>query len=117
LPRGLAPDDPDVGQRLNNLAELYRAQGRYTEAEPLYKRAIAVREKALGPDHPDVGTALGGLAALYYSQGRYAKAEPLYKRALAMFPSSPLRCRAAGFPQYGSKAGFSDETFPPRRAA
>ena len=29
---------------LNNLANLYRDQGRYAEAEPLYKRALAIRE-------------------------------------------------------------------------
>jgi tetratricopeptide (TPR) repeat protein len=42
----------DRGRRLNNLAALYDAQGRYGEAEPLYKRALAITEKALGPDHP-----------------------------------------------------------------
>ena len=41
---------------LNNLAALYDNQGRYAEAEPLYKRALAIQEKALGPDHPDVAT-------------------------------------------------------------
>ena len=33
---------------LNNLALLYEAQGRNAEAEPLYKRALAIYEKALG---------------------------------------------------------------------
>ena len=69
---------------LNNLAGLYRNQGRYAEAEPLYKRALAIHEKALGPDHPDVATALNNLAELYRYQGRYAEAEPLYKRSLAI---------------------------------
>jgi hypothetical protein len=33
------------------------------------------------------------------------------------FPSSPLRCRTAGFPRCGSKAGLSDRAFPgPPRA-
>ena len=32
------------------------------------------------------------------------------------FPSSSLRCRTAGFPQYGSKAGLSDRAFPDRAA-
>ena len=50
---------------LNNLAALYVAQGRYAEAEPLYKRSLAIQEKALGPDHPDVGTSLNNLAGLY----------------------------------------------------
>ena len=48
------PDHPDVATSLNNLAELYRTQGDYAKAEPLYKRSLAIREKALGPDHPDV---------------------------------------------------------------
>jgi Tetratricopeptide repeat len=38
----------DVGQSLNNLAGLHQAQGRYADAEPLYRRSVAIREKALG---------------------------------------------------------------------
>ena len=79
--KALGPDHPDVGIRLNNLAQLYHGQGRYAEAEPLYKRGLAITEKALGPDHPDVGIRLNNLALLYHDQGRYAEAEPLYKRA------------------------------------
>jgi tetratricopeptide (TPR) repeat protein len=67
-----------------NLALLYRVQGRYADAEPLYKRALAIGEKALGPDHPAVAIRLNNLALLYRVQGRYADAEPLYKRALAI---------------------------------
>jgi hypothetical protein len=33
-------------------------------------------------------------------------------RMMPTFPSSPLRFRTAGFPQYGSKAGISDGAFP-----
>ena len=33
-------------------------------------------------------------------------------RMMPTFPSSPLRFRTAGFPQYGSKAGLSDGTCP-----
>ena len=64
---------------------LYRDQGRYADAEPLYKRSLAIYEKALGPDHPHVATALNNLAQLYQAQGRYADAEPLYKRSLAIY--------------------------------
>ena len=35
---------------LHNLAELYGAQGHYGEAEPLHRRALAIREQVLGPD-------------------------------------------------------------------
>ena len=54
------------------------------KAEPLYERALALREKALGPEHPDVATSLNNLAELYEAQGQYARAEPLYQRALAI---------------------------------
>ena len=50
--KALGPDHPDVASSLANLAIL-RQQGRYAEAEPLYKRALAIYEKALGPDHPE----------------------------------------------------------------
>ena len=69
---------------LNNLAGSIRSQGRYADAEPLFKRSLAIREKALGPDHPDVAQSLNNLAELYQAQGRYADAEPLYKRSLAI---------------------------------
>jgi len=39
------------------LAALYSDQAREAEAEPLYQRALAIREKALGPDHPTLPTA------------------------------------------------------------
>ena len=60
--KALGPDHPDVAESLNNLAVLYDDQGRYADAEPLYKRSLAIREKALGPDHPDVAQSLNNLA-------------------------------------------------------
>ncbi len=69
---------------LNNLAELYRAQGRYAEAEPLLKRALATFEKALGPEHPHVATSLANYAALLRETGRATEAAKLEARAKAI---------------------------------
>ena len=55
-----------------------------TEAEPLYERAILIREKVLGSEHPDVASSLNNLAALYDNQRRYDVAEPLFERALSI---------------------------------
>ena len=49
----------------------------YDDAEPLHKRALEIREKALGPVHPDVASSLNNLASLYKDQGKYEDAEPL----------------------------------------
>ena len=46
------PDHPDVATSLNNLADLYRAMGRYAEAEPLYQRSLEIREASSGPTTP-----------------------------------------------------------------
>ena len=43
-------------------------QGKYDDAEPLYKRALAIREETLGPRHPDVAGSLNNLALLLHSQ-------------------------------------------------
>ena len=77
----LGSEHPDVAQSLTNLAELYRAQGDYTKAEPLHQRAWGY-EKVLSPEHPDVANSLNNLAVLYRVQGDYTKAEPLHQRAL-----------------------------------
>ena len=74
----MALSDVILAATLNNQAELYKEQGRYADAEPLYKRLLAIREKALGRDHPDVMQSLNNLADLYSAQGRNADAEPLY---------------------------------------
>ncbi len=49
---GFGPEDPRLAASLGGLAEVLRLQGRYAEAEPLYKRALAINEMALGPEHP-----------------------------------------------------------------
>ena len=66
------------------MALIYDAQGRYGEAEPLYKRALAIWEKALGPEHPDVAKSLANYAALLRETDRDVEAEMLEARAKAI---------------------------------
>jgi CHAT domain-containing protein/Tfp pilus assembly protein PilF len=73
-----------VANSLNNLALMYHAKGDYAQTEPLYERALAIREKAFGPENPDVAESLNNLAALYHERGDHARAKPLYERALAI---------------------------------
>jgi len=47
-----------VALSLNNLAELCREQGRFADAQALFKRALAIVEKARGCEHPDVALSL-----------------------------------------------------------
>jgi Tetratricopeptide repeat len=69
---------------LNGLGEVLHDEFKYAEAEAVFKKALAIRERELGLGHPDVAQVLNNLAALYVAQVRYADAEPLYTRALAI---------------------------------
>jgi tetratricopeptide (TPR) repeat protein len=69
---------------LSSLAPLYYHQGRYADAELLYKRSLVILEQALGPDHPEVAISLNSLALFYLRhQGRYADALPVVRRTIS----------------------------------
>ena len=74
-------DNTDV---LDWLGSALEWAGQYAEAEPLFKRALVIREKALGPEHPDIAMSLNKLASVYQDQGKYVEAELFFKRALAI---------------------------------
>src|SRR5262249_10834297 len=57
------PDDLDTAALLNGLGVLHKYQGRYDEAEPVYRRAPAVVEGTPGPAHPQA-------ASLYHNPRR-----------------------------------------------
>jgi tetratricopeptide (TPR) repeat protein len=73
-----------VAQNLNNLALLYKSQGKLAEAETLLKQALAITQRLFADDHPNVAQSLHNLAYLYQSQGRLAEAEPLLQQAFTM---------------------------------
>jgi tetratricopeptide (TPR) repeat protein len=66
------PEARETATALNNLALTYNYLARYTEAEPLFRRAITIHEKALGKDHLEVATDYNNLAILLSNQGKYA---------------------------------------------
>ncbi len=80
--RALGRDHPVTLSAVNNLAALYQARGRASEAEPLFRRALEARERVLGKEHSDTLSSVNSLAVLYLDEGLYAEAEPLLRRAL-----------------------------------
>ena len=78
--KALGPDHPDVATSLNNLAELYEAQGRYADAEPLYKRRWRYEKKRSVPIIPMLRVA--------------EQSGELYTKPKAVMPM-PSRCTSA----------------------
>jgi hypothetical protein len=68
------PDDPRLLDPLNGLAEIYRAEGKTGEAEPLLNQSLRITEKVFGPSHENTAGALKSLAIFYQLQGKYSMA-------------------------------------------
>eukprot|EP00611_Tribonema_gayanum_P001879 TRINITY_DN1138_c1_g2_i4.p1 TRINITY_DN1138_c1_g2~~TRINITY_DN1138_c1_g2_i4.p1 ORF type:complete len:201 (-),score=7.35 TRINITY_DN1138_c1_g2_i4:120-722(-) len=69
---------------LNDLADVYLAQGDYAEVAMLYARALTIYEEWLGPKNFIMATKLEDLANLHKTHGNYAEAALLYTRVLAI---------------------------------
>lgn len=77
--------DLERATSLMSIAETLRPQKRYAEAEPLYRQALSIREKALPPIHVRTARALQGLGFTLAGLNRSAEAEPYYLRAIAIW--------------------------------
>jgi CHAT domain-containing protein/tetratricopeptide (TPR) repeat protein len=83
--RRLGVNHPRYGYALKALGIAYQEQGKYAEAEDVYRRALATLEKTLGKNHEDVALTLTRLASVCDEEGKYGEAEALYGRALAIY--------------------------------
>src|SRR5215472_13507241 len=72
---------PESAANLNDQAVRLQAEGKYSEADALYKKSVAIWESTLGPDDPLVAQSLANRAALYRTIGEYHEAERLFQMA------------------------------------
>jgi tetratricopeptide (TPR) repeat protein len=69
---------------LASVAQALRYQKKFTDAEPLFREALAIRERVLPPNHPRTALTLEGLGACLYGQNRLDEAEGYLLRAVAI---------------------------------
>jgi hypothetical protein len=95
-------------------AVTYFVRFRRPRDPPVFVSAVALLKELEVPSWPGrwvpVARSAGSFHVDFSGSGR-TKAR-IGLRMMPPFPSSPLRFRTAGFPQYGSKAGLSDRAFP-----
>ena len=75
-------DGETLGAYINNLASLYKLEGKLDKAEIEYKKSISIWTKVLGEDHPYIATSLNNTATLHMERLEYEKAKPLLESAL-----------------------------------
>ncbi|HEU5375091.1 MAG TPA: FxSxx-COOH system tetratricopeptide repeat protein [Ktedonobacteraceae bacterium] len=74
---------------LNHVATYLTRRARYSEAEPLFLRAMQIGNTLSASQQPLLAETLGGLGTLYYEQWKYEQAEPLLKQALRLAEQMP----------------------------
>jgi tetratricopeptide (TPR) repeat protein len=81
-------DDLGIGEPttrlMNGLGFYFKTRARFDEAEPMYRRALAIDEQSFDEDHPKVAIRLNNLAQLLHDTNRLAEAEPLMRRAMVI---------------------------------
>ena len=100
----LGAEHPDVATSLNNLANVLQelgkdqqitvseararvrtgaAVGAFTEVESMYRRALAIQDRALGREHPSTAVTYNNLGVMLALRGDFAQAEGMHRAALA----------------------------------
>jgi tetratricopeptide (TPR) repeat protein len=81
------PDAESVclASALGNLADILTAKREHKRAEPLYSRALELRERRLGPEHPAVACTLNSMAEMSFLNEDLEKAQEHAQRALGIF--------------------------------
>ena len=80
----LPEDHPDRLDGQFELARVYHRQGRYAEAETLYRTTLEGRRRVLGDEHSHTVNSMNNLALVYYLEGRNEEAGELWAEALAI---------------------------------
>lgn len=83
--RVLGPTHPIGISAMAELACILEAQGKYDQAELLYRSSIEAAERTLGPIHTAIAECLGALAGILTTRGDSATADLLFRRADAIW--------------------------------
>ncbi len=80
----LGPDHPDTLKSRTGLINAYESLGRWADAEPRRRDALAVRRQTAKPDSPLLADELADLGRNLLAQNKGSEAEPLLRECLAI---------------------------------
>ncbi len=81
-------DSVSVSKTLNNIAAIYLAVGRPSDAATVLQRVAGIRRRALGPDHIDYGLSLVRIGDIFRMACDYTKADSLISLGTEVVQSS-----------------------------
>lgn len=78
--KAFGENDLRLATSLTNLGVLYNSRGQFDKAEPLFERAVNIKQKALGPFNVEVFDSAARLCQFYIKRKKYEKADPICQK-------------------------------------
>lgn len=75
-------NDLRMATSLTNLGVLYNSRGQFDKAEPLFERAVHIKQKTLGPFNVEVADSAARLCQFYLKRKKYEKADPICNKII-----------------------------------
>jgi tRNA (mo5U34)-methyltransferase len=80
----------EAAANLNDQAVELQAQGKYAEADSIFKKSLGIWESTVGPEDPLVAQSLANRASLYRQIGEFHEAERIFQLALRIWKKRGL---------------------------
>jgi tetratricopeptide (TPR) repeat protein len=81
----MGPNEPKIAQSMSALANAYRQQGKYADAEPMYKKAVETMSRIKGPTCQELVPIYDNYAKMLRAAGRGPEADKMDAKARAIF--------------------------------
>lgn len=80
---GMQSKEQQLLEHESEIAKSKQKEGKYYEAEPLFRKCHLLSEGILGPNHPNTLSLMSDLASVLEKKDEYSKAESLFSDCLA----------------------------------
>jgi tetratricopeptide (TPR) repeat protein len=81
----MGPNEPKIATSMSALANAYRQQGKYADAEPMYKKAVETMSRIKGPTCQELIPIYDNYAKMLRAAGRGPEADKMDAKARAIF--------------------------------
>jgi tetratricopeptide (TPR) repeat protein len=78
--KSFGENDLRMATSLTNLGVLYNSRGQFDKAEPLFEKAVSIKQKALGPFNVEVFDSAARLCQFYIKRKKFEKADPICQK-------------------------------------
>ncbi|NQT34678.1 tetratricopeptide repeat protein [bacterium] len=112
----MGKENPDLGELLLTMANIFHKQGRYGEAEPYYLQSLNIEKNRKDENKNRTAIIINNLGVFYQDWDMSVRAESLYHRSLELSEEVSGKDHAGLMPILNNLAGLYKQTDRPEKA-